>query len=269
MLCLILTLVAAASAFPKNPVPALFEPIPRELIVNGEIAQQHAWPWQLSLRTTGHICGAIITDATWVTTAAHCVNNFGYEVVAGAHERNCDDCTGAEQVIEVANVYQHPDFIQDGSIGFPNDIALLELASPIDVSGNTASTIQIASGNTDFAGQDCTITGWGDTTAGGGVSATFLKQATLPILSPDVCQAAWGQADAALHICIFDVDNGAQGSCQGDSGGPMNCQEGGSYVAAGVTSWGVVGCLGMPSVYVRTSTYRQWLCSTSGGRVGC
>ena len=45
---------------------------------------------------------------------------------------------------------------------------------------------------------------------------------------------------------------------KGDSGGPLQCNEGGKVVA-GITSWGVVGCQGMPSVYTRVSNYNGWI----------
>ncbi|CAH1783865.1 unnamed protein product [Owenia fusiformis] len=270
MIAFILAFVAAASAAPSAPVPAFYSPGP--FIVNGEVATPHEFPHQLSLQAEGlfgwgHICGAVLTDATWVTTAAHCVNADGYRVIAGGQVRNSVDGTGNEQVVNVAQVIQHEDFDQDGSVGFPNDIALLRLESPITLTAQRA-TIPVASGSTDFANQNCIISGWGDTTPGDGVPATELRKATLPILSGDDCQDYWLQSDPNMHICIYDQSDN-QGSCQGDSGGPMTCREGGNNVVAGVTSWGVVGCLGQPSVYVRTSNYRQWLCSNSGNTVAC
>ena len=55
-------------------------------VVNGENAQPHSWPWQISLRVNGlHICGGSLIDKEWVVTAAHCVqrNPSGYTVVVG------------------------------------------------------------------------------------------------------------------------------------------------------------------------------------------
>jgi secreted trypsin-like serine protease len=57
---------------------------------NGDDAQPHAWPWQISLRVNGqHICGGSLIDNDWVLTAAHCVqrnlNPTGYTVVVGKY----------------------------------------------------------------------------------------------------------------------------------------------------------------------------------------
>ena len=44
-------------------------------VKNGENAQPHSWPWQISLRVHGHhICGGSLIDKDWVVTAAHCVS---------------------------------------------------------------------------------------------------------------------------------------------------------------------------------------------------
>ncbi|CAH1781354.1 unnamed protein product [Owenia fusiformis] len=261
---------------PSDPIAALYEPVPS--IVNGDRCEQHEFPYQLSLQVDDffdgwrHTCGAVLINPSIILTAAHCVNGAAtdYRIVAGAHIRNRVDVTGVEEVIPVSSIIQHEDFIQDGSVGFPNDIALLNLSSPITIDAATKAVVPLPPNNqTTFAGQRCIITGWGDTSAGDGTAADILKKATLPILSPEECTSFWAQANADLHICIYD-ETGRQGSCQGDSGGPMSCDLNGQNVVAGITSWGVVGCIGMPSVYVRTATYLQWICTNSNNAVaGC
>ena len=57
-------------------------------VVNGQNAQRHAWPWQISLRVNGrHICGGSIIRPRWVLTASHCVERNpyprGYTVIVG------------------------------------------------------------------------------------------------------------------------------------------------------------------------------------------
>lgn len=61
-----------------------------ERVVNGNNADQHEWPWQISLRFNGrHICGGSLIKTNMVLTAAHCVNRNkdpnGYKVVVGKY----------------------------------------------------------------------------------------------------------------------------------------------------------------------------------------
>lgn len=61
-----------------------------ERVVNGNNADQHEWPWQISLRFNGrHICGGSLIKTNMVLTAAHCVtrnkNPNAYKVVVGKY----------------------------------------------------------------------------------------------------------------------------------------------------------------------------------------
>ena len=49
-------------------------------IIQGEEADQGAWPWQVSVRLNipgfgniGHWCGGVLIYSNWVLTSAHCV----------------------------------------------------------------------------------------------------------------------------------------------------------------------------------------------------
>lgn len=45
-------------------------------IVGGtEVTLEDEHPWQISLRTTGHICGGSLINNQWVVTAAHCTQD--------------------------------------------------------------------------------------------------------------------------------------------------------------------------------------------------
>ena len=51
---------------------------------------------------------------------------------------------------------------------------------------------------------------------------------------------------------------------QGDSGGPMSClsqdpAEEGKWYVAGVASWGIITCSGVPGVFTRVSMYWEWI----------
>lgn len=43
-------------------------------IVGGTVAENGAWPWQVSLQMRGyHVCGGSIIGPSWILSAAHCV----------------------------------------------------------------------------------------------------------------------------------------------------------------------------------------------------
>ena len=50
----------------------------RPMIIGGSPSKSGQWPWQVSLQITAavepwHRCGGVLIHASWVLTAAHCV----------------------------------------------------------------------------------------------------------------------------------------------------------------------------------------------------
>lgn len=61
-----------------------------------------------------------------------------------------------------------------------------------------------------------------------------------------------------ILFCLFSV--------QGDSGGPLQCQQGGIWIQAGITSFGVPCARpGFPEVYARVSEFEQWITDNVAG----
>ena len=61
---------------------------------------------------------------------------------------------------------QHPNYNGNGD-GYPNDIALLELSSSLQLGTNTVDKIRLAQPRDgDMAGQRCWLSGWGRTSGG-------------------------------------------------------------------------------------------------------
>lgn len=53
---------------------------------------------------------------------------------------------------------------------------------------------------------------------------------------------------------------------QGDSGGPLQCQQGGKWVQAGITSFGIpCSRPGFPEVYARVNEFEQWVTDNVAG----
>ena len=63
--------------------------------------------------------------------------------------------------LQVSNIIRHPHYSENGQRGFPNDIAVLQLSSTINLNDRYASAVKMASSGEDFTEKKCIITGWG------------------------------------------------------------------------------------------------------------
>ncbi|XP_053394897.1 fibrinolytic enzyme, isozyme C-like isoform X1 [Mercenaria mercenaria] len=258
---------SAAVASDEAGSRTLSKPMGVSRIINGIEATPYEFPHQaalLSMGATGgsHMCGGSVIAQDWVLTAAHCVEGrtpSSLAIVVDLH-----DYTNPGNYIwfDIEDIIMHNNYNQ-GSGGFPNDVALLRLKpNGQDI---TKNIIKIASGTSDYAGQICTISGWGVKVDGSGASK--LKKADVSVLSKSQCVSYWGSKNILnQHICVkgYDTVEGS-GSCNGDSGGPLVC----GNELVGVTSWGFSGChdggvVTYPSVYARVTSFYDWINSNCG-----
>ncbi|KAJ8306433.1 hypothetical protein KUTeg_016978, partial [Tegillarca granosa] len=231
-------------------------------VVGGQIADDGEWPWQVSLQLRQfvsyyHICGGAIINSRWVVTAAHCVDGQtrnSLQIEAGINK-----VSGQGQVSSISRVIMHSNY-GPNSGGFPNDIALLELNTPLTLNEFVQSVPLPATKDQSFEGiADCWITGWGKLDGCNG--SDILYEARMSTISNSECTSRWrGIGGATIydhHICLLEDQISA---CSGDSGGPYVCKVDGNYVLAGVTSWGISTCSGeYPSVYTRVSHFIDWI----------
>lgn len=235
-------------------------------------------PWQVALiaRTpSGDLgCGGSLLSATWVVTAAHCVDT-ATSVGIAAGVTYWDQVMPA--LVPVSTWTIHPGFNADT---YRNDIALLRLASPLALDGVTRRAIQLPIGlPAAFSafGTPAVITGWGST-AGYGPEVE-----NPPVSFPDQLQQATGQVmagpesptcgqyglayDASIMICA-GLPAGGVDTCQGDSGGPLSIQSNGTTYLAGITSFGAgCGAPAFPGIYTRVSAFLSWINGASNGEL--
>ncbi|XP_004918402.1 prostasin [Xenopus tropicalis] len=225
-------------------------------------------PWQLSLRKLGlHICGGSLINNQWAISAAHCfagpIRVSDYKVNLGAYQLSVPSGI----FVDVAAVYVHPTFKGAGSIG---DIALIKLANPVQFT-DYIIPVCIPTQNVVFPdGMNCIVSGWG--TINQQVSLPYpktLQKVRVPIIGRASCDQMYHINNPTLppyqSIIMWDMicagyKAGRRGSCQGDSGGPLVCPWNGSWLLAGIVSWGF-GCAqpNKPGVYTSVPAYSAWI----------
>uniref|UniRef100_A0A8C0Y6F8 ST14 transmembrane serine protease matriptase a n=2 Tax=Cyprinus carpio TaxID=7962 RepID=A0A8C0Y6F8_CYPCA len=234
-------------------------------IVGGQEADMGEFPWQVSLhiKNKAHVCGASIISDRWLVTAAHCVQDdpkikYGqpgtWEAYLGLH-RQKEKQQATKRLLK--QIIPHKNY---NSYTYDNDIALMELDSPVTFSA-TIRPICLPSATDVFpAGETVTITGWGATREG----APVLQKANVRIINSTVCDELMNGQITSRMTCAGVLTGGVD-ACQGDSGGPMSYFSNDRMFLAGVVSWGD-GCArrNKPGIYTNVPKFRAWIKEKTG-----
>ena len=181
-----------------------------ERISFGELAENHAYPWQVNLvffPSGLHQCGGSILCPDYVMTAAHCVDEFipeqDYSVVVGINKVG----DPGEQRRRVKKTIIHPKWDRLHKLYY--DYAILELKKPIIMRPETSPLYLPLPYEPDLnvTGTRFAVSGWGDTEAED--SPSNLRVVSMFQFNSVDCH------DKPTRICA----GGAGGSCAGDSGG--------------------------------------------------
>ncbi|KAM9733306.1 LOW QUALITY PROTEIN: ST14 transmembrane serine protease matriptase a [Menidia menidia] len=238
-------------------------------VVGGQEADKGEFPWQVSLHVKGHghVCGASIISPRWLVTAAHCVQDDAktrysqpgtWEAYLGLHTQKENN----DRVVKrnLKRIIPHPYY---NSFSFDNDIALMELDSPVSYS-NFIRPICLPSAHHDFPPSETVwITGWGATREGG-YAANILQKAQVRIINHSVCNELMGGGITSRMLCAGVLSGGVD-ACQGDSGGPLSSPGKNGMFLAGVVSWGD-GCArrNKPGIYTTVTQFRGWIREKTG-----
>merc|ERR1719251_347949 len=187
-------------------------------IVGGHEATPHQWPWQVALFIDNTwFCGGSLISENYVMTAAHCADGASYfDIMAGAHNVRASSEPHRVEITSY-NGWTHPNWDHNT---LANDIALIELPSPMSFNDYIKPSCMPMAGDTADVGETVTCTGWGKPSdSAGGISPVLRMVEDRPIISNSDCNAIYGIVGAGV-VCIDTT--GGKGTCNGDSGGPLN-----------------------------------------------
>lgn len=209
----------------------------------------------------GSLCSGTLISASWVLTAAHCV------------EKRATIYTGSTNVASLvsaggASGTAHP-YFSITSLSIRYDFGLYRLDSPVTVDSSLLPGL--ASYDDTWAwqtGRLVTVIGWGRTAAGGAASST-LQSADLNVVSDADCarlDLLLGNVyDPSTALCARSSISSA---CNGDSGGPVVALgTDDRFRIVGVTSYGPADCIGH-SVSAWAPAGLAWVRSITGLELG-
>lgn len=243
--------------------------------------------------TAAHCVHMQDADGTWADLAT-----TDLEILVGTNVI----APGNGEVIKVAGVYRHPEYL---GTEFDFDIALLKLERAPSVPYQTINVPDAEFGDQlDQPGVITKVTGWG--LLEGGTHPEALHETEIQMMDRQLCNqtllndraeaAAEGFGYAAGVLSLKEDDayalwdaliakapapmsenmlcsgsfEGGKTACSGDSGGPLVVPlTDGSYIQAGVVSWGLSAANGQGceenalfSAYTRISNFVPWLDDT-------
>ena len=231
-------------------------------IVGGSTATIADAPWQVGILSTLHsndydnqFCGGSLISTDWVVTAAHCVTGqttSNTKILIGKTYLSTTSANG----VPIKTIIVHPSY---NSSNHKNDIALIQLSSPVSLSAGSIATIPLAA-STPSAGTSALITGWGRNSRSWNADnyPDRLYKGTVNLISDATCSYNYPSLGYSEMVCAgtsgYMVD-----TCQGDSGGPLAVNIAGTWTLVGITSFGI-GCADYdPGVYAEVATYKTWV----------
>ena len=231
-------------------------------IAGGQAIPVQAAPWTVFILekagSTHFVCTGSVLDPTHVLTAAHCVLDANekpappsaFVVRAGVSNFKAPLATDREQERKLRGYRVHPGYFFTGADD-PDDVSVLELAAPLDLSGPAVKAVALPTANVPVpAGAAVELAGFGSSAPG-----EKSKGPLHSLIGKVDPQGACGRAQHgllefnAIQICAWSPTSSV---CNGDSGSGL-VTAGPNPMLVGIVSAGAPGCdIGSRSLFTYT-----------------
>ncbi len=231
-------------------------------IVGGATIQVQAAPWTVFVQQTSgsvrFLCTGSVVDASHILTAAHCLYDddnlappSAFQVRAGISNFSSPLPTDLEQDRAVSQYRVHSGYTSTGDAN-PDDVAVLALATPLDLSGPAVKAVALPAPGSAFpGGAAVTIAGFGKQTPTAASSGP-LSSLTGTVDPQGICSGS--PNDGLIEFNAIELCEASSSSavCNGDSGGGLVIG-GSTPTLIGVVSAGAPGCnVGSHSLFTYT-----------------
>ncbi|XP_044015389.1 chymotrypsin-1-like [Aphidius gifuensis] len=240
-LCILINLIIICNNFIEGKIV--------KRILGGENADEHLYPWIVSLRIQGnHKCGGTILNHRWILTAAHCLIKYqpnDIAVIVGTNNLIVDGLAYRADYFFIHHDYDRELHAHDiGLVRVVDEILFNDIIKPVELPNRDFSDSNLAG----------IFTGWGTTLPDGFVN-NELQVIKLNIIKLDRCQKIFPKVGCG-QICTSTSDGGL---CFGDSGSPLVIEN----MQIAIASWGSPCANGYPDIHSNVYYYLNWIKNTT------